>query len=93
MISISISSAQEQKDKIVLGINTPKKEKDRLTHRSIKLETDHIFNKLVEIRRDLHKNPELAGNEIRTQKIIQKYLLDLGLEVETNIYGHGIVGF
>ena len=63
-----------------------------LTRESIKLETDNIYNKLVEIRRDFHENPELAGDEIRTQKVIAQYLLDLGLEVETNIYGHSVVG-
>lgn len=61
-------------------------------HESIKIETDNIFSKLVDIRRDLHENPELAGNEIRTQQKIKQYLLDLGLEVETNLYGHGVVG-
>jgi metal-dependent amidase/aminoacylase/carboxypeptidase family protein len=63
-----------------------------LTHESIKLETDKIFDKLLEIRRDLHQNPELAGDENRTQKVIEQYLLGLGLEVETNIYGHGVIG-
>jgi metal-dependent amidase/aminoacylase/carboxypeptidase family protein len=62
------------------------------THESIALETDKIFDKLVGIRRDLHQNPELAGAEIRTQKIIAQYLLGLGLEVETNLYGHSVVG-
>jgi metal-dependent amidase/aminoacylase/carboxypeptidase family protein len=80
IISISVSSAQELKHKMALA------------HDAIKLQTDHIFNKLVKIRRDLHENPELAGNEIRSQKIIARYLLDLGLEVDTNIYGHGVVG-
>ena len=80
---ISVSSAQEPKHKIML---------QTLTHASIQLQTDHIFNKLVKIRRDFHENPELAGNEIRTQKVIAQYLLDLGLEVDTNIYGHSVVG-
>ena len=66
--------------------------KDNVIHESIKVETDHIFSKLVDIRRDFHENPELAGNEIRTQQKIKQYLLDLGLEVETNIYGYGIIG-
>ncbi|MDP3666554.1 MAG: amidohydrolase [Sediminibacterium sp.] len=72
--------------------NCQQNTKETLTRESIQLETDNIFNKLVEIRRDLHENPELAGNEISTQKIIKQYLLDLGLEVETEIYGYGIVG-
>ncbi|WP_149206661.1 M20 metallopeptidase family protein [Flavobacterium johnsoniae] len=59
---------------------------------SIKLETDKIFDKLVQIRRDFHENPELAGKEKRTQEVIKKHLLDLGLQVETDIYGYGIVG-
>jgi len=88
--SILVSSAQELKDKIVSGI--AKKVQEPLTRESIKLETDHIFNKLVEVRRDLHENPELAGQEMHTQKVIKQYLLDLGLEVKTNVYGYGVVG-
>jgi metal-dependent amidase/aminoacylase/carboxypeptidase family protein len=61
-------------------------------HDSIKLETDKIFDKLIEIRRDLHQHPELGGKEKRTQEVIKKYLLDLGLQVETDIYGYGLVG-
>lgn len=89
---VSVSSAQELKNKIALSTNAPKKVKETLSHPSIQLETDHIFDKLVKIRRDFHENPELAGNEIRTQKVITQYLLDLGLEVEKDIYGHGVVG-
>ena len=74
------SSAQEPKGKTAS------------IHESVKLQTDLIFNNLVKIRRDLHENPELAGNEIRTQKVIAQHLLDLGLEVDTNIYGHSVVG-
>ena len=61
-------------------------------HKVIKSHTDSIFNKLVDIRRDFHENPELAGNEVHTQQKIINYLLDLGLEVETNVYGYGVVG-
>lgn len=88
-LMISLSSAQELKDKITKDISSPKKTKE---HLSIELETDRIFNRLVDIRRDLHENPELAGYEVHAQKIIKQYLLDLGLEVETDIYGHGVVG-
>ena len=58
----------------------------------IKLETDKIFDKLVALRRRFHENPELAGKEKRTQEVIKKYLLDLGLQVKTDIYGHSVVG-
>jgi len=58
----------------------------------VSIETDKIYDKLLKIRRDFHENPELAGAEKRTQKIIKQYLLDLGIEVDTNIYSHSIVG-
>ncbi|HFK5596365.1 TPA: M20 family metallopeptidase [Elizabethkingia anophelis] len=61
-------------------------------HQSIQSETDKVFNKLVEIRRDLHENPELAGHEVRTQKVLEKYLINLGLEVQKDLYGHSIIG-
>ncbi|MEN2402479.1 amidohydrolase [Flavobacterium sp. MC2016-06] len=68
------------------------KKNETVTNKSIQLETDKIFDKLVEIRRNFHQNPELAGKEKRTQEIIKQYLLDLGLEVKTDIYGYGVVG-
>lgn len=69
------------------------KTKSELTiQESIPFETDKIFDKLVQIRRDFHENPELAGKEKRTQEVIKKHLLDLGLQVETDIYGYGIIG-
>lgn len=76
--------------KVLVG--SKQKANERLIHESIKLETDHIFHKLVEIRRDFHENPELAGNEKRTRETIKQYLLDLGIEVETDVYGHSIIG-
>jgi metal-dependent amidase/aminoacylase/carboxypeptidase family protein len=61
-------------------------------HESIKIETDKVFDKLVKIRRQIHENPELAGKEKQTQETIKQYLLGLGLEVKTDIYGYGLVG-
>ena len=62
------------------------------TDEIIKLETDKIFDKLVQIRRNFHENPELAGKETQTQEVVKQYLLGLGLEVKTNIYGYGVIG-
>ncbi|MCT4317716.1 M20 metallopeptidase family protein [Elizabethkingia anophelis] len=61
-------------------------------HQSIQSETDKVFNKLAEIRRDLHENPELAGHEVRTQKVLEKYLINLGLEVQKDLYGRSLIG-
>ncbi|WP_236716902.1 M20 metallopeptidase family protein [Elizabethkingia anophelis] len=44
------------------------------------------------MRRDLHENPELAGHEVRTQKVLEKYLINLGLEVQKDLYGRSLIG-
>ena len=44
-----------------------------------------------EIRRDLHKHPELGTQEVRTSRIVADYLTHLGLDVRTGIGGHGVV--
>ena len=76
-----------------VGAGSSQQKKDALpTHPTIILETDKIFDKLVDIRRNFHENPELAGGETQTQETIKRYLLDLGLQVETDIYGYGVVG-
>lgn len=61
-------------------------------HQSVQKETDRIFDKLVAIRRQFHENPELAGMEKQTHEKIKQYLLDLGLEVQTDSYGNSVVG-
>ncbi|NLJ57962.1 MAG: amidohydrolase [Tissierellia bacterium] len=52
---------------------------------------DEIFNELVEIRRDFHKNPELSQQEFRTQAKIIEYLNKWGIEnyisAETGVVG------
>ncbi|WP_345987921.1 M20/M25/M40 family metallo-hydrolase [Chryseobacterium sp. Chry.R1] len=86
-LSVSAVSAQKLKKPVISN-----SKKEFFSHQSIQLETDKIFQKLVEIRRDFHRNPELAGHEIRTQKMLKQYLIALGLEVKTDIYGYGVVG-
>ena len=61
-------------------------------HELVKKLSNEIFDSLVKIRRDLHMHPEVSGNEQRTSKFIEQYLLGLGLEVKTNIGGYGVVG-
>jgi len=61
-------------------------------HDLIQLQADKIFDTLVNIRRDIHENPELSFNEIRTSKLLAEYLSSLGLEVKTNVGGYGVVG-
>ncbi|MCL6219225.1 M20 metallopeptidase family protein [Zunongwangia pacifica] len=60
-------------------------------HLIIQQHTEAIFDSLVEIRRDLHQYPELAGEEVRTAAKIAEYLQNLGLEVHQHIGGNGVV--
>ncbi|OPC51850.1 amidohydrolase [Elizabethkingia anophelis] len=77
---------------LACSVGTQQNSEATSVHQSIQSETDKVFNKLVEIRRDLHENPELAGHEVRTQKVLEKYLINLGLEVQKDLYGHSLIG-
>ena len=47
---------------------------------------------LIELRRDLHRHPEVSGNEERTARVVAERLRQLGFEVTTGVGGHGVVG-
>ena len=47
---------------------------------------------LIQVRRDLHRHPEPSGEEERTAGVVAEYLRGLGLEVQTGVGGHGVVG-
>jgi amidohydrolase/hippurate hydrolase len=61
-----------------------------IKHR-IKSETEKIFPELVEIRREIHKHPELAYEEYRTSRLISEYLKALGLDVQEGVAKTGVV--
>ena len=46
---------------------------------------------LIATRRDFHQHPELSGQEARTASIVAGALRRLGLEVRTDVGGHGVV--
>lgn len=48
--------------------------------------------KVIEWRRDIHKNPELGNNEIRTAKMIADHLRSLGIEVTEGVAVTGVAG-
>ncbi len=58
----------------------------------IKEKSKAIAPKLVEIRRHLHKNPELSYKEIETSNYIKKWLEPVATEVRTDYAETGIVG-
>ncbi len=47
---------------------------------------------LVEMRRDFYSHPELSRDEARTADVVARHLRRLGLSVEREIGGHGVVG-
>ena len=65
---------------------------DDVTLGTLDREFAAIQPKMVEWRRDIHQNPELSGQEVRTAQLIADHLRALGLEVRTGVGGHGVVG-
>lgn len=51
-----------------------------------------IMPKVIAWRRDLHEHPELSGQEVRTSRLVAEHLRALGMEVQTGVGGHGVVG-
>lgn len=51
-----------------------------------------VMPKVVAWRRDIHEHPELSGEEVRTAALVAAHLRSLGIEVRTNVGGHGVVG-
>jgi metal-dependent amidase/aminoacylase/carboxypeptidase family protein len=49
-------------------------------------------SRLIDFRRDLHRNPELSGAEVETARKVTAELRRLGFEVRTGIGGHGVTG-
>ena len=50
------------------------------------------YDDVVSWRRYMHQHPELSFKEVKTAEYIKEKLLSFGLEVKTNIGGHGLIG-
>jgi carboxypeptidase Ss1 len=55
-------------------------------------EAKELEPKIIEIRRMIHANPELAYKEIATSKLVARELKALGIEVKSGIGGTGVMG-
>lgn len=53
---------------------------------------DQLLPELIEIYKDVHRNPELSMQEFRTAKIAAEYLAKYEYEVTTGVGGTGVVG-
>lgn len=55
-------------------------------------EVEKMFDQMLLWRRDFHRHPELAYNEIRTSGIVAAHLRSLGLDVTEHVGKTGVVG-
>jgi len=58
----------------------------------IKVLSENLAEELTALRRDFHRHPELSHHEERTARVVADYLRHLGLEVQTGLAGHGVMG-
>lgn len=62
---------------------------DQLARIEVRLEA--LKDELIDFRRDLHRHPEVSGEEKRTAQKVANRLRALGLDVRTKVGGHGVV--
>jgi len=60
--------------------------------REIESRLEQVMPKVVAWRRDIHQNPELSFQEVRTAKLVEAHLRQLGLDVRAPIGKTGVVG-
>ncbi len=58
----------------------------------IKSLSEKYFPRVVELRRQIHANPELSWQETETSKLVAKTLSEMGIAVQTGIAKNGVVG-
>ena len=54
---------------------------------------EELYPEMVDLRRELHRNPELSFKEVRTPKLIAEFYEQLGMEIRTEVGGRGVVAF
>lgn len=54
---------------------------------------DDIYDEIVEVRRYLHKHPELANEEYNTSKFIADYHKKIGHKVRVGVGGNGVLAY
>jgi amidohydrolase len=53
---------------------------------------DQLFPQMIQWRRFLHQHPELSYQESQTAAFVADHLQKLGLKVQTNMGGYGVIG-
>ncbi len=59
---------------------------------TVDAEVARLEDGLIRLRRDIHRHPELPGEERRTAGMVARELRAAGLAVTTAVGGHGVVG-
>ncbi len=59
---------------------------------SLREDVEAYSNKIIEIRRIIHQNPELSYHEFETAKLIAEHLEMDGIEIRKGVGGTGVVG-
>lgn len=65
---------------------------DMSREHAIETEAAAMERELVAVRRAIHRRPELAGGERETAALVARLLRQAGLDVTTDVGGHGVVG-
>lgn len=55
------------------------------------LPVTNLDDELIALRREIHRHPELAGEERETAGLVAEQLREAGLEVTTGVGGHGVL--
>ena len=53
---------------------------------------EKYYSNIVDIRHELHKNPEVGYEEFKTSNLVADTLKNLGIEVQTNVAKTGVIG-
>lgn len=61
-------------------------------HALIDRHAGEVNAQVIAWRRDIHEHPELSGEEVRTAKLVEQALVQMGIEVRAQVGGHGVVG-
>lgn len=60
--------------------------------RDLAAAVDRLAPRMIEIREDIHRHPELGNHETRTAELVATELRRLGLEVRTGVAVTGVIG-
>jgi amidohydrolase len=53
---------------------------------------ESVRERVIGFRREMHRNPELSAEEVKTAALVAGVLDESGIELRRNVGGHGVVG-